>query len=197
MKGGYLYTILFMLILSIVLTTILALANNSFLPIIRNNKDNALKKAVLEAFGEQTGDTPAEIESVFAQKIRAKTIENGTLYFLVDGGQVNGVAVPFIGSGLWGTIRGYLAVTPAKDKILGLVFTAQNETPGLGGRIDEPAYRDQFRGLAIALGTPLAYGPGGDSQLDAIAGATQTSGAVLRIVNQLKDDVLPGLEVVP
>ena len=81
--------------------------------------------------------------------------------------------------------------------MLGIVFTAQNETPGLGGRIDEAVFRNQFRDLDIVAGQDLAYGAAGGGKLDAIAGATSSSNAVLKIVNNLVDQTLPGLEVVP
>jgi Na+-transporting NADH:ubiquinone oxidoreductase subunit C len=197
MKGGYLYTLIFMLILCVVLTAALALANAYFQPVIRGNADLAVKKAVLDAFGLDVTGTPAEIEQLFSQRVKPTTAANNLPIFVRNdaAGQIDGIAVPFSGPGLWGTIRGYLAVTRDQRTVLGLVFTSQNETPGLGGRIEEPAFRDQFRGLAIGTEGPLAYGSGNGSGIDAIAGATATSRSVLKILNQLIEQVLPDLGV--
>ncbi|NLY36621.1 MAG: hypothetical protein GX046_05235, partial [Tissierellia bacterium] len=51
MKKGYLYTILFMALVSIILTSILAVSNAAFLPTIESNTLKAQKIAILDAFG--------------------------------------------------------------------------------------------------------------------------------------------------
>lgn len=203
MKGGYVYTIFFMLAITIVLTAALALANIGFAPLIENNAAFAEKKALLDAFGmEITGNQQAD-EALFNQNIRQATNSRGQdLYAKLDqSSEIIGLAAPFDGAGLWGQIRGYIAFVPDGSELLGIVFTAQNETPGLGGRIDEKQYRDQFRGIVIKADQPLAYNAPGYEGLDAISGATSTSRAVLTIVNQFAEESLPGindgLEVIP
>ncbi len=81
------------------------------------------------------------------------------------------------------------------NQLQGIVFTEQNETPGLGGRIMEEWFREQFRGLELVQGEQVKYGEGGSQKIDAISGATQTSNAILRIINQVKDEILPQMEV--
>jgi Na+-transporting NADH:ubiquinone oxidoreductase subunit C len=197
MKKGYIYTVCFMLVLSIILGTGLALANSFFAPQIEKNRALAEKKAVLDAFGLDIAGSPDEINQRFTTQVQEVDANGRRYYRQVDSaGRVAGIAIPFSGPGLWGTIEGYLAVSADRLKVLGIVFTAQNETPGLGGRIDEAVFRDQFRQLAIIAGQDLAYGSG-DGQLDAISGATSSSKAVLAIVNNLIDQTLPELEVVP
>ena len=198
MKNGYIYTICFMLVLTIILGTGLALANDYFHPIIQNNRDLAEKQAVLDAFALDSAGSPAEIEARFTNSIRTAERDGLRTYSRLDSaGTADAFAVPFSGPGLWGTIKGYLAVSSDLQKILGIVFTEQNETPGLGGRIDEVVFRNQFRDLPIVAGEKLAYGAEGGGKLDAIAGATSSSRAVLQIVNSLIDEGLPGLEAVP
>jgi Na+-transporting NADH:ubiquinone oxidoreductase subunit C len=198
LKNGYIYTICFMLALTIILGTGLALANDFFNPLILSNRDLAEKKAVLYAFALDTTGSPSEIEDRFTKSIQAVDRDGLRTYVRLDStGIADAFAVPFSGPGLWGTIKGYLAVSKDRQKILGIVFTEQNETPGLGGRIDEAAFKEQFRDLPITAGEKLAYGAEGGGKLDAIAGATQSSRAVLQIVNTLIDQGLPGLEAVP
>ncbi len=197
MKSGYVYTVGFILVLSIVLTTGLALTNFVFTPKIRENQELAEKGAILDAFGLDTSGSPEDLTDRFSESVRESSSGDLRIYQKLDAaGKVDGLAVPFNGPGLWGAIQGYLAVSADRQKILGIVFTAQNETPGLGGRIDETVFRDQFRGLDLSAGPNLAYGAA-DGGLDAIAGATASSNAVLKIVNNLIDQTLPGLEVVP
>jgi len=198
MKNSYLYTVLFMLLLSVVLSAALGFTNYYYKPAIEANEDRAEKKAILDALALDTSGTSAEIEERFTQYVSLIESDDRKIYArLDDAGAVDGYAVPFTGAGLWGAIHGYLAVTADLKTTLGVVFTDQNETPGLGGRIDEPAFRDQFRGLDIGSGSALAYGAAGGDKIDAIAGATSTSAAVLTILNRLIEQDLPGLEVSP
>ena len=57
---------------------------------------------------------------------------------------------------------------------------AFNETPGLGAKVQEPAFTDQFAGLKTPVGE-------GASAIDAISGATITTNAVVSGVNQCAD----------
>jgi Na+-transporting NADH:ubiquinone oxidoreductase subunit C len=198
MKNGYFYTIGFILVLTILLSSGLALTNSYFTPKIQENFVLAEKKAILDAFGVEVAGSPDEIASRFSESVRESNSGDLRIFQKLDAaGKVDGLAVPFNGPGLWGSIQGYLAVSADRLKILGIVFTAQNETPGLGGRIDEAAFRNQFRGLDIAPDKDLAYGAAAGGKLDAIAGATASSNAVLKIVNNLVEQTLPELEVIP
>ena len=118
-----------------------------------------------------------------------------------------GVAIPVRGTGFWDLIEGRLALSADLKEVTGLVFVNQKETPGLGGRIEEPAFTDQFskkvRGRQgreplradppTAPGHPFLYigrgSPTGPADpryarsVDAITGATQTSLAVERFLN--------------
>ncbi len=57
---------------------------------------------------------------------------------------------------------------------------AFNETPGLGAKVQEPAFTDQFAGLKTPVGE-------GASAIDAISGATISTNAVVSGVNQCAD----------
>ena len=199
MKKGYSYTILFMVVITALLVFALAAAYEGFKPAINTNKNLQEQRAVLYALGLDNNLSNDQVVSEYEGKVKPMPLngleEVGGVPVLahVEGGQPVAYAVPFEGSALWGQIRGYLGVTAAKDQATGLVFTYQNETPGLGGRIDEAWYKEQFRGLPLASGTALKYGAQPDYQLDAVTGATQTSQAVLRTLNKaLAETVFTG-----
>ena len=65
----------------------------------------------------------------------------------------------------------------------------------LHGRIDELVFREQFRGLPLKKDQPLKYGTQEGYTLDAITGATQTSTAVLKTLNNMTDQVIFNGEV--
>lgn len=101
----------------------------------------------------------------------------------------------FRGLGFWAPIEGILAINPEGTRTLGLAILEQQETPGLGGRIEEKQYRRQFE-VKLDITAPaddsqshLTMGSAefepepGDRKFAAITGATQTSMAMERILN--------------
>ncbi|HPJ21812.1 MAG TPA: FMN-binding protein [Clostridia bacterium] len=186
MKKGYLYTIVFIAVVSIVFSGVLAAVNAAYKSRIERNVLNAEKASVLYSMGIEADDAVA----VFNERVTQKDIEGIYLYSAVNDEGVMVYSIPFEGSGLWGTIRGYISVDQGLSTIKGIAFTEQNETPGLGGRIEEEWYKEQFRGIGIDK--PLVYGE--DSGIDAITGATSTSNAILQIMNNFIDTTLKELE---
>ncbi len=196
MKKGYQYTIVFMLIVAAVFTAILATTQAAMNPRIAANQEVLRQQNLLYAFDIPTGESPEEVQATYEANIEEdfRTIDGKEVlaYRQVDeAGNVKGYAFPFTGPALWGTISGYLAVTEDLSTMKGLTFTEQNETPGLGGRIDEAPFKEQFRGVPLPEGT-ISYGQEG---LDAISGATQSSNAVIAVLNNLKNDVISKWEV--
>lgn len=185
MKKGHLYTLAFMVILTVVFILALALAYEGFKPSIQKHARLREERALLYAFGLDQGLSDAQIHDKFTQSIKESQLNGKPAYAWEENGQVKGYAVPFEGPGLWGSISGYLGVNAQLNQATGLVFTKQSETPGLGGRIDEDWYKEQFRSVPLAKDSALAYGQHDGYKIDAITGATQTSSAVLRILNQL------------
>ena len=69
-------------------------------------------------------------------------------------------------------------------RLTGLGFLTLSETPGLGMRAKEPAFRDQFAGKDASGDLALIKtGGANDTQIDAISGASYTSGAVTNALN--------------
>jgi len=196
LSRDHVYTAVFMLVISAVIALVLASANAYFQPMIQENALVADRTAVLYVFGLDTAGSSADVLSRFDSNVKADTVSGIEVYRQVDSqGKTLALAVPFDGAGLWGRINGYLGVSPDLKSIKGVVFTKQNETPGLGGRIDELAYREQFRGITIKPGTKLVYGDAGGSKLDAITGATLTSKAVLQMLNELLENTISKMGV--
>lgn len=98
------------------------------------------------------------------------------------------VLLPVSGAGYNGPIDAIVALRADMNTIAGLAITGQSETPGLGGRVEEPAWLAQFPGtqVADASGTvrfAVARGPAGSEyEVDGITGATRTSNAMTQIM---------------
>ena len=70
-----------------------------------------------------------------------------------------------------------------QGKVLGIAFTELDQTPGLGALADESDFKDQFIGQQTTKFVHNKGGVTGDYVIDAITGASTTSGAVVNEVN--------------
>lgn len=123
----------------------------------------------------------------------------GKVYFVKRPGESNirQVVLPVYGKGLWGTLRGYLAVKSDLKTVQGLTFYQHKETPGLGGEVDNPSWKAQWTGRKLfdENGKPAALvfkGPAPPENpyaVDGLSGATITSRGVTSLVNYwISDD---------
>ena len=187
-KKNMVYPVIFMIILTGVLTLILAFVNEISLPMIEFNAEIELKQKILSVFDIlPDNSTPEEIDTIFNENISEDMFNDSPLYILSENGEEIAYAVPFNGPGLWGSIYGYLGLKSDLKTVTGIEFIKQEETPGLGGRIGEPFYRDQFRGLDISNasnGEIFINRPAPGGNVDAISGATQTSTFVTNMLNK-------------
>lgn len=181
------YPVLFMVALTVVFISVVS-------GIYLTTKDRVLlnetifqKKAVLYAAGiEFPEDNSQEIQRIYEEHVTEIDGEGDQPdYFRVElpSGQT-GYAVYVRGAGLWGEIVSIFGFKQDLETFTGVEFVEQNETPGLGARITEQWYKEQFRGKRgpfelVEEGTSDAA-----DELDAITGASRTSEAVLKIANK-------------
>jgi len=150
------------------------------------NESLVLKKAVLLSSGMEFPEDPQEIEKLYSEKVIEAKSDDGSIYYrVIDTDPSHPVSYVFIqrGSGLWGTITIAIGYDPAIDRIMGFEVIDQNETPGLGGRITEAWFMEQFRGKRAPLKTVPEGTQAGENEIDAITGATTSSNAIRDIVN--------------
>lgn len=139
---------------------------------IARNSEIKLKKSVLEVF-----DIPypkEEIIDIFNKRVKIQEIGGERFYQYYDKGKISGVAFEMKGTGFWGPISFLVALEPDLETIKGIEILHQEETPGLGGRITEDEFKNQFKGKPV---TP-------EISVDAITGATMTSKAFKKIINE-------------
>ena len=110
-----------------------------------------------------------------------------TVYLVKGDGGYETVIIPVHGYGLWSTLYGFVALKPDGNEIIGLQFYQHAETPGLGGEVDNPTWRAQWKGKKLYDGDDLKImvvksGASGGYQVDGLAGATLTSRGVDNLV---------------
>jgi Na+-translocating ferredoxin:NAD+ oxidoreductase subunit G len=107
-----------------------------------------------------------------------------TLYRVAQDNKVAGWVVKSGGQGYGDKLELLIGMDADVQKITGLFVLEQKETPGLGNRISEPQWRNQFVGKSTASPLQVVKGTAqGPTTIDAITGATISSRSVTAIVN--------------
>ena len=195
-----LYTIIYSTVLAVVCAVLLTGAAKFAEPYKRSNAEAEKIRSILDvleaAFPQEA--SAQELVEISKEKIRQEKRGQLDVYLYVPSGgqgEVAAVAVEFSGPGLWGPIKGFLAMEPDMKTIRGIVFHEQEETPGLGGDIVTDGFRGQFKGktIADAAGSPgiriVQTGASAANEVDAISGATITCDKVEEMLNKVIEQV--------
>ncbi|WP_019229531.1 FMN-binding protein [Sedimentibacter sp. B4] len=198
-QKSFFYPIIFMTVVTAFFVFILSAFSQATKDTIAFNNESELRYKILYIFDIlPESKNPKDIEKVFNEHVEERFTGGKNIYVLMDGEKEISYAVPVEGPGLWGTISGYVGLNEDYSKITGIDFVKQSETPGLGGRISEESYKEQFREIDISDsqdGKFIVSSPQSGSNVDAIAGATQTSSAVEKLINEDLNDFFKKLEV--
>ena len=173
------YTLFFVFIVTVVLGTMLSFTKDSVKDLQDQNLKADVQKTILRSlnFDESLLLTNESIEQTFKSSIDAKCVnvegeivecnieevdiekneDTLPIYIRMDNDEVQGIALPIAGKGLWSTIFGYIALNPDTDSVLGIQFYKHGETPGLGGEVEKKWFTDNF------VNHPLKQ-PGGETQ---------------------------------
>jgi Na+-transporting NADH:ubiquinone oxidoreductase subunit C len=111
-----------------------------------------------------------------------------TVYLVRREGRVVLVILPVHGEGFQSTLRGFVALDAGTNRIQGLSFYEQGETPGLGAEVANPDWLSQWPGrrvrdesghvrVAVAEGAATS-----EYEVDGIAGATWTGKGVTNLL---------------
>jgi Na+-transporting NADH:ubiquinone oxidoreductase subunit C len=153
------------------------------------NETVVQKKAVLYAAGVEYPDgDPTEVNEIYSERVTEVGGNGRPEYYEIElpNGKT-GYGVYVEGPGLWGQIVTIFGFRSDLETITGMEVVQQSETPGLGARINEPWFKDQFRGKQ----PPFEFVPegtaSGEKELDAITGATKTTSAMEEIANRADD----------
>ncbi len=146
-------------------------------------------------------------DSEFSSKIPADkdlaSIKRRPNYMIVynvladdDSGKIERRIFPLYGRGLWSTMYGLLALDKDMVTIKGFTFYKHEETPGLGGEVDNPKWKALWNNkeafdisgdtidlkIKVIKGKAIPGSPGYDSTIDGLSGATLTTRGVNNLV---------------
>lgn len=190
------YVVIFTFIVCVAFVLLLSVANQVTLPQVKANQNYASHYAVLAAFGLADSSTAkSEVEELYASKVQEVPIEPTSTASAAYSAELEGssyLAVRITNPGLWGPITAILAADPAAERILGFEVLEQQETPGLGGRIGEAWFTQQFKGekvspegrVSVTQGSGKGDPDRENSKVDAVTGASRTSDFVQTLVTK-------------
>ena len=142
-----------------------------------------LRRSVLDAAAIEHDGTPVSVEETYMSLVT----EEEDKYIIKDESDEPTVVVEKTGAGLWGPITIMVGFTNPST-LSGVSIVSQNETPGLGARIEEPWFTSQFAGKSGPFRLVEEGTSDSDEEIDAITGATRTSEAFRNIINSAVND---------
>ena len=103
---------------------------------------------------------------------------------------------PMYGRGLWSTMYGLLALDKDMSTIRGFTFYKHEETPGLGGEVDNPRWKALWKDkiafdisgdkidikIEVLKGQAIQSKPEASSQIDGLSGSTLTTRGINNLV---------------
>lgn len=162
---------------------ILALANTVFQPQIQANQRKALEVSLAAIFPKAK-----------APKFTRLSTDKMELYKGADAsGKLLGYAVSVVTNGYGGPINLIVGLAPDLKSIVGMEVVSDTETPGMGARIAEDWFRNQFDGLNPVDTITYVKNAKPDpkkNQIEAISGATISTKAVLTGLNSTLSDAV-------
>ncbi|QUH21191.1 FMN-binding protein [Alkaliphilus sp. B6464] len=188
--------VIFMIIVTVIYTGVLATINEVTKNRVLSNNEVKKQSALLYVLDIPTkGKNPSEINELFNSHFKVVESENDIYYEGYKDNSLVANIYPIQGNALWGSLEGFIGLTPDLNKIVGIEFLSHNETPGLGGRMDEDWFKEQFREVVISKEVSrdyINYKPNMGGKVDSISGATATSNSVLNIINENIEKVILG-----
>lgn len=197
-KNSLVYTVVFSFITAFFFVFLLSMADRMTSEKTAENERKTFYTSVLKSFGVRI-EEDEDVTLLFNQYFPDYLEGDNLLKTSAEGGDIS--IKLFRGSGLWGTITGVIAFSGDLKRIEGLQIISHNETPGLGGRIDEEWFKNQFKGERIGpSGITVRKGSGSpdsdseNSEVDGITGASLTSKSIETIINDNIDMIKKEVE---
>ncbi len=200
MKGNF-YTLGYAAVMGVVCALLLTAAASFTAPYKAANEKAEEMLNILIALNVpfQEGASSEQLVEIFNANVHEQ--KNGELVIYIYSpsqaqGKTEAIAARFSGPGLWGPVKGFLALEPDRRTIRGITFYKHEETPGLGGEIAASWFREQFKGKSI-LGSAgevgIVIGKGNENmpnRVDGITGATMTCDKVQAMLNEVIEKIV-------
>jgi Na+-transporting NADH:ubiquinone oxidoreductase subunit C len=159
-------SIAFAFVTALVCSVLLTAASSGLKSFQRENVEVDQKKNILKAVGliqDNKVYSKEAVKKMYADSIQAVRVSsNGAIlkqgeavdtalpvYIYVKNDQIESYIIPINSRGLWGRIKGYIALENDGSTIAGFTVYKHSETPGLGGEIEKRWFQKNFKGKKI------------------------------------------------
>lgn len=189
---------------AVVSGVLLVFVYQATLPRITENKRRAIERAVFEVLpGTVTRETFFITDDAIAVFHEGDTAGTKIYAGYDEQGKLVGVALEAAAQGYQDIVRTIYGYSPDKGQITGMTVVESKETPGLGDRIGkDEAFKSNFVALDATLNenqtallhvieTVRSGKKESPWQIDGISGATISSEAVGRMINESAQKYLP------
>ena len=187
------YILGFMILICAVFGTGISSVHYATLDMLRKNEKLHKNRSICRVFNLSVAGASADaFQKAIDDNVGYEQIAyQGRTWDVYKQKDTGNIGFVFSGTGFWDRITGIMLLAPDMSKVMNIRFLDQKETPGLGARIEEGWFVDQFKGVPIAWDQPIdkriivgpAPNPNAKNRVDAITGATQTSLALMRFLN--------------
>lgn len=161
---------------------------------ITRNEQALLQSKILDAF-EIDYNTSNIYDTFIANVEEVELTIDGERVPVYRNPETGSISFEIEGGGVWGPIIGVLTLNEDLQTIENVGILAQQETPGLGGRIVELPYLAKYEGVVFdPIVEVLKEGASAPNQVDAITGATSTSSAFQTILNDSYEQIIPAYQ---
>lgn len=151
--------------------------------ILANNEKTVLEGVKAVIIGSDNVEGPFTEGSTFIYYIGKKSDDS-----------ISGYAIISSANGYNGENKVLVGFDSEVSKITGIVITEQAETPGLGAKITEDSFRNQFKEQSSSTTLSVVKGikpeEAKDGEIAAISGATISTASVVNAVNNAKDEAI-------
>ncbi|HAS79550.1 MAG TPA: FMN-binding protein [Fusobacteriaceae bacterium] len=186
-KNSMTYTAIFSFIITFILVFLLTLTYVGTKDRVSEYNKNYEISAILKAVGVEPKDE--KIQEQFKSIFNLDLPVDKTMVGKIDGEDI--LVSKFSGKALWGTVTGIIAMEKNLKTIKGIDIISHNETPGLGGRIEDSWFLNQFKGetlnknmIKVVQGSGSGNYNFDDGIIDGIVGATRTSKSIEVMINK-------------
>jgi electron transport complex protein RnfG len=169
------------------------------------NKKIAIERAVFKVIPGAASVKEFVALSTGVQPVGANVPEGGVKFYAAydQAGGLKGIAAEGAGKGYADTVRVMYAYDPVRQVINGIGVVSMRETPGIGDKINtDAAFLKNFMALDVKLAADMKtlahaikvmkHGSKQNAwEIDAISGATVTSKAVGKGINESAQKLLP------
>ncbi|MCB5248978.1 MAG: FMN-binding protein [Candidatus Cloacimonadales bacterium] len=205
MKDSFIFPIIFMLILVLIFTGIISVMYRLSEARIEAYKTETYERRILGTLAQKIAETeqssPEDIIAAYPESFHTyvREIKDDSFERKVYKAVVSDSTVAYCfeigGKGLWGTMQALVSTSTDFRTILSFAIVDQKETPGLGARIEEDWFLNQFSNRLFVVNPKSTedvtqsyefiaetQSPENDRQLRRVTGATITSDSVIKML---------------